>query len=355
MVPSFLLGVFVFVFILLMFQFLRLTEYVVVHGVEFSTVAKMMGYMSISFLPIILPMTFIFSVLLTYSRLSNDSEIIAFKALGLNVFHLSIPALMLAAISTLISLQTSFNIAPWGNREFEKIVNHLKNMKASVTIKSGIFSEGFFDLVVYSNEVDSKTGKLKKVFIYDERSSSPLTIIAKEGQLIKDKFQPHKKSLLRLKDGNIHKTNDVSYTKIDFDTYDINLFEDSSNDYKNKTALSYSSAELKEIIKRSDTKNFNKKKLLNFTTEYYRRWALGLASFVFALVCIGLGIQTNKRTARSGGIVLALFVVIAYWVVYISFEGLAKGGTLPIWIAVWLPNCMFASFGSYQIVKNYKT
>ena len=53
MIPSFLMGVFIFVLILLMFQALRLTEFVLVHGVSLKMASEIMLYLSVSFLPVI--------------------------------------------------------------------------------------------------------------------------------------------------------------------------------------------------------------------------------------------------------------------------------------------------------------
>lgn len=185
MIPAFILGALVFIFILLIFQALRLTEFVLVHGVKVQDILQMIVYLSVSFLPIILPMSLLFAVLLTYGRLSGDSEIVAMKSLGLNLKHLSLPAVLLGVVTVIISAQAAFYLAPWGNREFEVMINELGRLKASATIREGIFSEGFFDMVVYANNVDSKEGKLRKVFIFDERDpNSPLTIIAREGKVI---------------------------------------------------------------------------------------------------------------------------------------------------------------------------
>ena len=176
------MGVFIFVVILLMFQALRLTEFVLVHGVGLRTIGEIMLYLSVSFLPIILPMSLLFSVLLTYNRLSNDSEIVALKALGLSMGQLTIPALMLAGAATLMSAQTSFYLGPWGNRKFEVLINDLGRQKVGATLREGVFSEGFFDLVMYENKVDSKVGLLRDVFIYDEREAkAPVTRIDKTG------------------------------------------------------------------------------------------------------------------------------------------------------------------------------
>ena len=46
------------------------------------TVFEIIGYLSISFLPAILPMALLFAVLMSYGRLSADSEITALRASG---------------------------------------------------------------------------------------------------------------------------------------------------------------------------------------------------------------------------------------------------------------------------------
>ncbi|MCB0356035.1 MAG: LptF/LptG family permease, partial [Bdellovibrionales bacterium] len=175
MLPSFLMGAFLFLFIILMFQSFRLTEYVIVHGASVSIIAKILVYLAISFLPVILPMSLLFSVLLTYGRLSTDSEIVAMKALGLNIYHIAFPAIILGSLVAIISAETSYYIAPWGNRNMEVLVHKLGQTKPGASIKEGVFSEGFFDMVVYANKVDSKNNVLEKIFIFDERDpKSPM-------------------------------------------------------------------------------------------------------------------------------------------------------------------------------------
>ena len=78
MIPTFFMGVIVFILILLTFQALRLTDYILIHGVKVLSVVEMMGFLSTSFLPILFPMSLLFAVVLTYGRLSADAEIVAF-------------------------------------------------------------------------------------------------------------------------------------------------------------------------------------------------------------------------------------------------------------------------------------
>jgi lipopolysaccharide export system permease protein len=351
MLPSFVIGVIVFLFIILMFQSFRLSEYIIVHGADLETVGRILGYLAISFLPVILPMSLLFAVLLTYGRMSADSEIVAFKALGLNMWHISLPAVLMAAGVAALSAQVSFQIAPWGNRQMEVLTHRLGQLKPGASIREGVFSEGFFNLVVYANKVDSNLGLLEKVFIYDEREeNSPMTIIAKSGKLIKEDSDQGASAFLRLFDGSIHRNQEKekAYTKLDFESFDIHLFDPVEFTHKRKTPLSYTFRDLRQNLNDPEISD-KKRKLLNI--EWNRRWAIAFACLLFAFIGVGLGTSTNRRSGRSSGLVLSIVVVVAYWVLYAGFENLGKNGHLPIVMAVWTPNLVFAAFALWAMRK----
>ena len=338
MIPILIVGVLVFVAILLMFQTLRLTEFALVHGVNFQTIVNLMLYLSISFLPAILPMGLLFAVIMTYSRMSNDSEIVAFKAIGLDMKRLSLPALVLGIAVGVLSAKVSFQLAPWGNRQFELLIAKLGQTKASISIKEGVFSEGFFDLVVYANKVDSKNGLLGDVFIFDERDSDlPLTIIAREGQMIQDTVNQSQTASIRLIDGNIHRSNRDSSTKIDFMAYDLNLSDPIQEAIKEKSVLSLTLAELRQALEKEGPTSQTGRRL---TIEYHKRLALSIGCILFALIGVGLGTTTNRRNARSGSMVTCLAVIVGYWVSYMGFESIAVNGLLRPQIAMWSTNLL---------------
>ncbi|NUM57892.1 MAG: LPS export ABC transporter permease LptF [Bdellovibrionaceae bacterium] len=349
--PSFILGLLVFVFIILMFQVLRLTEFALIHGVEWQTLAQIIIYITISMLPILFPMSLLFSILLTYGRLSQDSEIVAMKASGLSMKTILAPALFLALLISIISGQTSFELAPWGNRQFEVLFTKLGNTKAAATIKEGTFSEGFFDLVVYSNEVNSETGELKHVFIYNERDAdSPITIIAKKGELIPDPLNPGHKVLLRLYDGTIHKRNE-NHTKIKFESSDLQLIEPVRNEFKEKSPQSMTLDDLR-ILKDDMTINEEDQRL--YQVEFHKRWAISVLCIVFAIVGVGLGIDNNRREQKTSGFVLSILVIIIYWILYVTLEGFARSKNLSPALAIWLPNILFGIYGLRLLKKQWK-
>src|SRR4051794_6625427 len=91
-------------FVLLMFLALRLAEIFIVHGVPGNILLKMMLFMSLSFLPIALPLAFLIAILVAFGRLSSDSELIAMKASGISAARLSAAAWILAVAVVLLSI-----------------------------------------------------------------------------------------------------------------------------------------------------------------------------------------------------------------------------------------------------------
>ncbi len=348
MIPTFLLGLFVFVSILLMFQALRLTEFMLVHGIKFATILNIMGYMSISMLPLILPMSLLFAILMTYNRVSQESEIIAMKGIGTHGISLLMPALVLSIIVTYFSAQTAFYIAPWGNRQFEVLITQLGNTKAAASIKEGTFSEGFFDMVVYANKVDSDKGLLEDLFIYDEKNpDSPMTIIAPKGQIIPDLENPGHSVQLRMFNGQIHRRTQ-NHTVVHFESYDIYLNDPIQIEERKKSPPSLSLTELDE--RRTNNEYTSTEKSV-FELEYHKRSALSLACLIFGLVGVAFGIQTDRRSGKASGFIISVGFIILYWIIYMAFESTARSGELPAFISAWGTNFIFMIFAIYNLRK----
>ncbi len=346
LLPIFLLGVTIFVLVLVMFQSFQLSEYVIIHGAKLSVTLLMILYTALGFLPILLPIALMFAVLLTYGRMSGDSEIVAFKALGLSQFHLLLPALVLGALISFFSLQVSFRLAPWGNLQLNSLLTKLAQTRPAVTIREGVFSEGAFDLVIYASKVDSAQGLLKKVFIFDERdSNSPLTIISKEGELVSNATDVGQEAELRLQNGSVHKYGKEFYTKIDFQTYGIKLFDPNQIKEKKIGPEAMDMGQLHEAIKQLDPKDDES---INFVLEWHRRWALSATCIILALVGFSLGTVTNRRAARSGSMVICISALVIYWAIYVGFESLIRTGKIPPPIGAWVANLIFLIFGIYQ-------
>lgn len=340
-IPTFLIGIFVFVFILLLFRFLKLTEFILIYNVSALSVLDLLINLTLGFLPIILPMSLLFSILLTYSRLSADSEMVALKALGYSQKTISAPAIFFSVIIFVVSLQTVLYLGPVARTRFDYLLSSIGSQKVMSSISEGTFSENFFDLVLYTNEIDQKKNILKDLFVYDQRNpKSPLAIVAKEGTIKSGVTDKNQLAEILLFDGYMYKLNDSSHTKIKFETFSLSISSDLSTAVKERDLDTLTFTELLE--KRSQ--KIPKEILAETEAEYHGRLAIAASCLLFGFLGSALGSSVNRRSSASSGFIVSVICIISYWLVYVGMSNLGKKMILDPKIALWIPNLIFLLF-----------
>ena len=351
LLTPFIMGVVVFTFILIMFQLLKFTEFLVVNGVDIFTVSSLMYYLIIGFLPITVPVSFLFSVLLVFSRLSSDNEILAFKASGISVYKLMSPVFSVSLMAAAVTFYVSFYGGPWGNRNFENSLHKIGAAKATIQIKEGFFNEGFLkDFTLYAGVVIPDSNVMEKIFIYDERDKeNPLAINAKRSKL---KIDPvTRRTELTLYNGFITfiKNQGAKYKRAKFNEYNIVLFEGAVVGDRAPNLPSMNFDELRDNIDR--TKRINHIGDYNKTiVEVHRRIAIPFACLIFGFLGVVFG-NTNSRNMQTGAGFLSFIVMVMYWLIYITATSLGSRGSINPVLSVWLANIFFAIFGLYLFFK----
>jgi LPS export ABC transporter permease LptG len=84
--------------------------------------------------------------------------------------------------------------------------------------------------------------------------------------------------------------------------------------------------------------------------EVHKKFSIPAASLVFGLLALPLGFN-NSRGGRSSGFAISLGVVLIYYVLLNSGEEFAREGTLPAWLAVWLPNLALLGVGVFLLAR----
>lgn len=326
-------------FVLLMFQMLRLAEILIVHGASGFVLAKMIGFMMLTFLPKAFPLAFLISVLTTFGRLSTDSELIALKAAGISALRQSVPAFVLAAIVVVVSVNLHSKWVPWAEVESKRTLNRIGNTRAISAIKEGTFTSGFFDLLIFAEKVDSKKNRLYHVFIYDEREpQNPMTYIAREAELIPVKTGSDLGAalMLRLLDGSSHQNHlkTQTYEKMEFKVYQLFLQINAGGDGLLQKPEMIPQNELLEIIKKTTTASFEGREMRG---EYWKRFAIAFSPLIFVLLGIGFG-SFRHRTAKTGAVLTAFIILTFYWTLQMAGTAAVERGTLPPILAMQIPN-----------------
>ena len=127
-----------------------------------------------------LPISILLTTLITYSRLSKDSELIALRSCGLSIFRLIIPALFLSIIVTLITFIFNEQIVPHTNYQATKILVEQLNEERNFLLKNDIFYPEYIE----KKEDNGRNIKhLKRLFYaqeFDGINMQSLTILDTE-------------------------------------------------------------------------------------------------------------------------------------------------------------------------------
>jgi lipopolysaccharide export system permease protein len=153
-----------------------------------------------------------------------------------------------------------------------------------------------------------------------------------------------------MRDGEIHRQAE-NHTKISFDTYDVRFSSPLNIQEREKSPQSLTLQEVRGRLKEDLSKDPELVRTLQ--TEFHKRIAITFLCVVFAMIGVGLGTTTNRRAAKAGGMILCIGLIIFYWVLYIAAEGMARGGTAPVALAIWAPNFIFAILGLRALYKNW--
>ena len=348
--PVFFIGLMVFTIILLMDKILKLIELIVTRGGNINHVLQLILFISPSFLIFTIPTSLLLGTLITFGRLSGDSEITAFKASGLSLYQLFLPISVFFLIACLLTGLLVFYGLPWGNRGFKATLYLLATTKADVDIKERVFNDMFDGLVVYVDKVPIQGKRMEGILIYDERDKNKTnTIFARDGLIINN--PKTQEIILTLKKGTVHRYDPKAdlFQKVDFDSYDLKLELAKAFALIWKKLRDYELS-VDDIQEKIDILNKDQQDTTHYEIEIHKRYAIPFACIVFGLIGVPLGIQP-RRSGKSFGFIFSILILLAYYISLIFFEGLGERKVVPPFFVGWAPNFIFGGLGLYLLIK----
>lgn len=323
----------------------ELVRAVVLKGMPLLVALQIYIYRLPSIIIYIFPMATLLAALLAFSRLSHDSEIIAFKASGISLYRLIIPVLFLGLLVSFINLGFSEIVVPESNKAAKNLLVETV-AQAKPKVQKNVFmpelDQGKLKRVFYAETI---SGDLINDVLVQEFSDGRLAqiITAKEA-----KWQPEKNSWL-FKSGTIYLIADngdykhlikfdeqliaIKYTPADFLSGDRNPDDMTIAQLKDYIAL-------KEKMGAETT---------DWKIQLNMKMAIPFASLVFALLGAPLGLSP-RRASSSIGLGLSIIVIFFYYIVTFVCIAIGETGLIPPGLAAWLPNIITGGVG-WQILS----
>lgn len=323
-------------------------------GIGFGDFARISLYLLPNLLRFSIPMASTFGVIIAFSRLSGDNEILALKASGCGLSRLLPPVALVALFTAGLTLLSTTVLVPQGNMALKKTFYQLAREKIDQGLRSREFSDSLDKVVIYIDQVDQVTKEWQGVYISDRRDpANPLTILASRGNLTAD---PNEMLItLSLRDGSIHRDREEITQTIAFGDYRLQLplnagaggLDPSFNPKnlgKNDLApaqLLVRAEELKqEAGKDPRLRDFYLGQSINMVSEFHSRFALPVGCLILTILALPLSLQ-NRPGRGNPGLPLGLSFFVLYYLCISFAQSLTETSGLPIGPLSWAPNLLF--------------
>lgn len=354
MLPPFIINLSFLTFVFLMAQILEITNLVVNYKVSIIAMVRLLIYSMPAFLEFTIPMSVMMGVLLTFLQMSNDNEIIALRAGGINLYQLLPPVILFCMGGFFLTLIITVYGVSWGNLSYKKLAIDLATSSFEVGFKERTFNDSFDGLMLYVNKVDIKNKTFRDIFIEDQRNDKmTATIVAPKGSLIagQDPFT----YTLKLHQGVINQTtlSTRSVHSIRFDTYEINMGLDKSmealkKDKKRQEEMSLK--ELKAVIAQAPMAGaaWN-----SAVMKLHEKFAIPFACIALGILAVPLGLQ-SVSFKKSSGIGFGFVFFLIYYLMLAAGLSLGETGIYPPVFAMWTPNIVMGSISIFLLVRTAK-
>jgi lipopolysaccharide export system permease protein len=333
----FTVGLFVFIFIIMSTRLIWMTDLLVNQSVNPGQLMHITLCMLPRVIMFSMPAVCLMSVLLSFIRLSSDNEIIALNASGISLYQIMKPVIFFSIVNYIIASLITIYWEPWGNRSYRDVVFGIVKSRADVAIKEKVFYEPFEDIVFYINGISARDGTMKDIFVVDRRDERvTATIIAEKAKI----FQSEESTVLtiRFTEGIIFENeSDLRMARYSsFETTDLNI------DLKDiMSSMVSREIEPREMYIGELIDNLGKSKGEDIEKSLaelrlFEMFSIPVAVFLLGVIGAPLGAHVRGR-GYTRGIVLSLFIFMAYYISITGVRYLCETGVLPPCIGVWIP------------------
>ncbi|HEU0251810.1 MAG TPA: LptF/LptG family permease [Pyrinomonadaceae bacterium] len=348
MAPYILLAVLLLTAILLAQQAARLAEVVIYTDLPFSLLGSILAALLPGVLTFSIPLATLAGIIIGFSRMGSDSEIVAMRAAGVGTWTMIWPALIIGLLFSGATTYLHLKEAPEAARDLERIALQGALAKLDSPVEPRTFST-LPRYVIYVRDGNKELGTWGRVFIFSQLDRTTKVFTARSGKIDSSGEQ----SELVLTDVIVTEfpnattettaevapstapDNQKSYVveRSDQLRFSINTGRSEIVRRLNERDTNADSMDWSDLRDRATSGTAVQQKeairILN------RRAALSAAPFFFALLAATLGLRI-RRGGKSVGVLLTLIVVIIYYLISLLGESLARVGTVSPYVGPWL-------------------
>lgn len=327
--------------ILFLGRLIPLFDLIVEFGIGYADFIRLCLYLTPNLFLFAIPMASMLGVILCFTRMANDNELIALKSAGVGLYRMLPAVIMIALCTSLLTAYFSTTLMPTGTSSMKKLLIQLAKDRIDRGLQEKKFSEGIKDVVLYVDSIDPETKSWNGVYVSDTRDKeNPVTVVARTGSL--NVSMADMSLTLELTRGSMHLAKDAVSQTISFDSYSLNIPMQHQDTFGGKKGKSISKKEMtqQDIREHVEKHGRSSEQGVEYLIEYHKRLALPAGCFILSILGLPLAIRTRPGQ-RSIGVPLGLGIFFFYYIFLTIGKSLGEQGALPVLIALWGPNFIF--------------
>lgn len=379
--------------VLLLNQIIKLMRYIVDKGIE-ATVVGELFLLSLPFIIVLtIPMAVLLSSVLTYGRLTADSELAAMKASGLPLYRIMMPSVLAAILMAISLVVFQDRVLPETNHRIRNLTADIARMRPTFGVEPGVVSELDSDTRLRVQSVNHRTGALEGVRIVELRGEGPpVNIIAPRGRMTRDSAGGLTLDLFagEIIDAAPDAPSGLRRTVFSTNTFYFQIedkLERTDSNYRGDRELSIGDLQQRirddqQVVDEQRERILDQRKesewpparavwlrwerarkimaskhrqINRYRVEIHKKYAISAACISFVLIGVPLG-AIPKRGGNALGVILCIFLFIIHYICLVGGERFADRGLVSPAVAMWTPDVLVSLIGLWLIRMNgYET
>ena len=300
-----------------------------------------------------LPVAVLAGIVIGFSRLGSDSEVIAMRAAGVGTWTLLWPALLIGAVATAGTTYLHLKEAPQAARDLRRvgIQGALKKLESPVEPRT--FNTELPGYVMYVRDGDKVRGTWGRVFIYAQQGDRSTRIVtARQGRIDSsaDKSELVLSDALALRLPHADST-DQSYVVEHLDQLRLAVNTGRAALLQTLSGKEIQSEEMNWSDLQQQIHSASADERREAERTLHRRLALSVSPLLFAFLGGLVGLRV-RRGGRGAGVLLTLGVVVIYYLISLLGESMARSNAVTAVVGLWLASAVILVFSLLLLVVN---
>lgn len=340
---TFLFGILAFTTILVAGDLLfKVAELLIEKGISMVTVLKLFIYRLPSVVVLTLPMSCLLSTLLSFGRMSSNSEITALKASGVSFQRIAWPVLWGAFLVASLALAVNETVVPLANLAADKVLRYDVLKQSPSLFKERIFLKdetgGELRRVIYIGSLKVKIGAMKNIVVQEFQSNRLSRITTADEGRWDD-------GVWSLSKGKVFEVDQEGRVSFLFGFKSQRLPLNLTPSQVEGASQDPDDMGIKALKRHIDLMEAQGANALPLEVAYHLRLAVPWSSVVLALIGSALGVRPQRRGGIGMGFGMSVLLVFAYYVVMSMSRAMGEAGRMPPFFAAWTANLVFLALG----------